>query len=453
MHTYDAAMRSQPRTSRVWVLGIVVTVMVSAACATDTEVATTTSLGTVTTAVALPTTPTEPVVSRHAGEPWFLGTIPSTATPADAALEPVRLGMINQENTPLGSYPELRAAAVAAARWVNAELGGVDGHPIEIHTCQTAFSAEQSESCARRLIEEGVVAFVGGVDVMSGASYPVIEENGLVSVGGIPASLAEQRSSNAFFFSGGDAGALAAFMSHAADAGSGIVALAYGDGVESFEVFARDYGAEVGDSLGLEVLLIPFPLFTTDFEPILTQARDGGAEAVMVLATTTACVPVMQAMADLQYEAQLYLTGACASESTIREAGDLVLGVLFNAEGPVDGADLEASIFQDVIDGYAVEPAGGAGTVAFRGFMNLYALLQDVGFEGAESAVIADAARSAAARPSFWGHPYTCDGNQVPGLPALCAPQQLLFEVGTDGALRSVTGWIATDDLFADALG
>ena len=43
--------------------------------------------------------------------------------------------------------------------------------------------------------------------------------------------------------------------------------------------------------------------------------------------------------------------------------------------------------------------------------------------------------------PSFLGHPSTCDGEQMAGLPALCSPQQVLGELH-DGELTSLGGWI-----------
>ena len=395
------------------------------------------------------------IVSAHAGEEWFLGEVPALAVPADTALEPITLGMINQEDPSVGSYAEVRAAAEAAAAWVNAELGGVDGHPVEIRSCTVMFDAEQSRLCALEMVAEGVVALVGGVHVLSDAADPILEQSGLVSIGGIPANLVEQRSPNAFFFSGGDAGALAGFMAHAAENGRTKVALAYAEDIESFEVAARDYGAAIGVSLGLEVELIPFSFFATDYVPVITRAQDVGADAVVVLASTAACVPVMRAASDLALDAQLYLTGACAGTSVVDAAGDTMVGVVFNSEGAVDGADVEGSLYQAVIDRYADEPAGGAGTVGFRGFMNLYGLLVEAGADDATSPTLRELARSAVDRPSFWGHPYTCDGNQVPGLPALCAPQQLLFGLPAVGEAFAavVTEWIPTDELFADALG
>ena len=115
-----------------------------------------------------------------------------------------------------------------------------------------------------------------------------IERRGLVAVGGIPATLAEQRSTNAFYFSGGDAGALAAFMVHEARRGDRRVALAYGREVDSFEVAARDYGAEVGRSLGLEVDLVPFSVLDTDFTPLLDAVTASGADSRI---NCNACTP------------------------------------------------------------------------------------------------------------------------------------------------------------------
>ena len=36
----------------------------------------------------------------------------------------------------------------------------------------------------------------------------------------------------------------------------------------------------------------------------------------------------------------------------------------------------------------------------------------------------------------------------MPGVPALCAPQQIIFTVAADGVPVGVTDWIATDELF-----
>ena len=49
--------------------------------------------------------------------------------------------------------------------------------------------------------------------------------------------------------------------------------------------------------------------------------------------------------------------------------------------------------------------------------------------------------RSQVDAPSFAGHPYTCDGKQFDGLPAMCSPQQILGEM-EQGQLSQVSDWI-----------
>ena len=118
-----------------------------------------------------------------------------------------------------------------------------------------------------------VIALVGGIDVTSEGSFPVFESNGIPQLGGVPVNLREQQSPVAFFFSGGTAGGMAAFMHHAAAEMSETVLIAHGD-FPSFNVAARDYAAVVGESLGLEVELVSFAMTSSDFLPVLIKNKN-----------------------------------------------------------------------------------------------------------------------------------------------------------------------------------
>jgi branched-chain amino acid transport system substrate-binding protein len=390
------------------------------------------------------------IVERVAGEEWYLGTIPDLPVAADESLEPIRIGMINQEDTPAGSYPELRYAADAAINFINAELGGVDGRPIELVPCITEFSVESSQACAQELVLQEVVALVGGIDVLAQGSLTVLEQNGLPVVGGIPAGLAEQRSPVSFAFSGGTAGGMAAFMQHAADQGYERAFIAYGE-FESFQVAAEDYGARVGEELGLDVRLHAFPLFGADYISVLNDAKAFDAQAVVINAADAACVPVMEGFRDFGFEGTLYLFGACAAEEIIEAAGGANQGVVFNGEGPPEQT-AEGTIYDLASTEYNEGNAQAAGTVAFRGMMNLYSLLVELGGDNITSEGITALLVDAVDRPSFWGHAYTCDGMQVPGLPSLCAPQQTLFNIGDGYDIDFITDWIDTVALFDRAI-
>lgn len=395
------------------------------------------------------------VMGRHAGQEWFLGTISGETEAADPAAEPIRIGLINQENSPAGSFPEIRGAAEAGVAFINAELGGVGGRPLELITCEAVFDATVSQNCAQDLIQQGVVAFVGGIDVTSNGSIPILEANGVPHLGGIPANAEDQVSDHMFFFSGGTTGGVAAMLKHAADNGAEKVFLAFGD-FPSFANAANDYAAPLAEHLGMEIQLAPFNLLQTDFLPTLTDAADSGADAVIVLAADSACVNVISDFAELVPGAQLYMAGACAIDAIVDAVGDAMRDVIMNNEGPNDPDDPGGSIYQDAVDTYAVDPADGAGTVGFRGLMNLWSILDEIGPD-VTSADVLETVRAAVDRPSFWGHPFTCDGNQIPGLPALCAPQQTLFQFidGTAEGVPFADGeeWLDTVALYQEALG
>lgn len=392
------------------------------------------------------------VLARYGGEEWFLGTLPDAPTAADPDAEPIVIGIINQEDTPLGSYPEIRRAVEGGVAFVNAELGGIDGRPIELRTCITSFNPEQSAGCAQEMEQADVVALVGGLDVTSNGSIPVLEQNGIAQVGGIPANLVEQQSDVTFFLSGGVTGALAAFLAHAAEAGGERAVLAYGE-FESFTVAANDYAKPVAESLGMDLETVSFQLTATDFLPVLTRAAESDPDAIIVAAAGAACAPIMRTYRDLDIEAQLYLVGACADDEILLAADGAEEGVIFNSEGPPAGqGDVEGGIFASVNELYANDEAGGAGTVGLRSFFGLYGVISDLGADGISRPAILDSMRTSVDRPGFWGHSYTCDGEQVAGLPALCAPQQSLIRVGAGGEIVTINDeWYDTVALFAGA--
>ena len=188
-------------------------------------------------------------VEALAGEDTTLGVIPDE--PVAATGEPIRLGMINQDTGAVGAFPELTRAARAAVDFVNAELGGVDGRPLELITCDTGFSPEGSTAAPSASSARAWSPSPGGIDVW-GTSIPVLESNEIPYIGGIPVSDAELHSPISFLFSGGSPGAFAAFAAYAVEElGAESIALMYGD-FGSIKEAAERYGAGVAESLGLD---------------------------------------------------------------------------------------------------------------------------------------------------------------------------------------------------------
>ena len=110
----------------------------------------------------------------------------STAAPAepeaaDDSLEPVKVGFHNLEGGVI-SLPEIREAFESGVKYVNEELGGINGRPLEAVTCNLDITPESSVNCANQFVEENVVVAVQGVDVAADAALPIWEEAGLVDI-------------------------------------------------------------------------------------------------------------------------------------------------------------------------------------------------------------------------------------------------------------------------------
>jgi branched-chain amino acid transport system substrate-binding protein len=373
--------------------------------------------------------------------------------PVAADGEPIVLGMVNQENTPGGSYPELSQATTAAIDFVNEQLGGIDGRPVELEVCNTDFSAEGSTSCGQRFVDAGVPVVLGGIDVFGGA-IEVLADNDVPYAGGIPISTPSVQSPNSFQWSGGTWGATVAFAEHAStELEAERVSIVYGEFGSIAE--SAEYAQHVLEASGVSTQLVPYPILAADVASPLQAAATSDPDAVFLLAADTGCKAAFDALRTLDLQAQKYFVGACAAPSIIdsvdTEATD---GTIFNVEGPVtegalgEVADADVELYNAVVTRYGdgLNPVG-AGTVSFRSFMNLWAVLVGLGADGLDAPSIDAALRAQVDTPSFMGHPYTCDGEQFEGLPAICSPQQVLAQM-EDRELTQLGGWVDVGEIY-----
>lgn len=103
------------------------------------------------------------------------------AQAADESMEPVTFGFHNLEGGAV-SLPEIRLGFEEGIKYVNEELGGINGHPIEIESCNVDVTPESSVNCANQFVEAGVDVVVQGVDVAADAALPVLREAGIAEI-------------------------------------------------------------------------------------------------------------------------------------------------------------------------------------------------------------------------------------------------------------------------------
>ena len=89
---------------------------------------------------------------------WALAYTGGKAGKANATLPPVVIGYVNEEGG-VPAFPEATQGLNAAVKYVNDELGGIQGHPIQIEKCFVVAN-EDGQKCGTQLANDDKVKLV-----------------------------------------------------------------------------------------------------------------------------------------------------------------------------------------------------------------------------------------------------------------------------------------------------
>jgi branched-chain amino acid transport system substrate-binding protein len=80
----------------------------------------------------------------------YLAYTGGKAGKADSSLPPVYIGWLNQQGGSQAIGPLATNGAQMAVNCINAELGGVDGHPLKLSTCFITSAEEEGTTCGQQ---------------------------------------------------------------------------------------------------------------------------------------------------------------------------------------------------------------------------------------------------------------------------------------------------------------
>lgn len=113
---------------------------------------------------------------------------PSSAAPSGPATgEPIKLLNISTLESAVFSAPQVQSAIEARVDSIN-EAGGVGGRPIEIEFCNDKFDPNEASACARKAVDEKVVAVVGSLNLFAANIFPILSDAGIPWIGGAGSS-------------------------------------------------------------------------------------------------------------------------------------------------------------------------------------------------------------------------------------------------------------------------
>jgi branched-chain amino acid transport system substrate-binding protein len=369
-----------------------------------------------------------------------------TSTPTAAA---IKIGFLNQGSGAL-AFPDFGTGGTVGIDQVNAD-GGVNGHPIDLVTCNTDGTPAASVTCANQFVSDEVVAVVQGIDLSSDTALEILAGAGIPFVGHTPFGSAQADSPDAWFF-GAAPGAFYSVPLKTLKEEYGATTVAFLNPDSPVGRAVADISlVPAAEALGID-LSLNFYSTPANYNAAFASAVAGNPDAVFIIGPEPDCTAFIQAGRTLGYQGKIF-AGSCGQFVTADPAA--AEGVLVDSDlyATSNTSDIPASA-ADQIKAYlkAVEGQPAANVDNFT--QMTYSTMQDLaavartidGEVTAES--LKTALRGVAGVDSFMGQPLTCDGKQWPDNRSICAPGVLVYVV-KDGKLQPLGDtFVSTADLY-----
>jgi branched-chain amino acid transport system substrate-binding protein len=353
--------------------------------------------------------------------------------PKKASGEPVTFGFINQEDSPLGSFTEYRIGAEAAVDYVNKQLDGLHGRPIELDQCITKGSPESTTGCANQILEKDPVALLGGVDVLAIVAAPIFEAAKVPILGGAALTPPEHSSPVGVRFNGWSLTGPPLMAEYAAkQLEAKNVVLVFPENPASRPVVDL-FIKPVLKKAGVKFTEAAGTADQTDWTPVLSAAAAQNPDAIISVADANQCIGIMKARQSLAIKAPLLMVAACNAPDLLKDAGPAAEGVYFGQmHPPVTSKSKDVETFKKMMKKYAPKgtPLTEITQDGFASVMNVWEVLNKAPAASLDSSDDVLAAFKATKNEhNFMGHPYTCDGAQVPNAPSVCNADGRMVQV------------------------
>lgn len=358
---------------------------------------------------------------------------------------PIPIGFTNTENSPAGSYPDFRIGAEAAVKYINNDLGGVNGRPLDMETCINNSSGESSISCANQFVQGGKVAVSYGYDFGSAGGWPVYTRAGIPVVGGIATEPVQLTSPNSFSFIGGTSGAIPALSRYIGETLKAKSVSILGIDIPAARLSIDNFAKPVLTATGVNQIIDVFESPTAaDWTPSLTKANETNPDAILVLSSGATCAKIMQSAIALSIDPKkMVYPQNCLGTDTLDAGGAGAEGISANSPFLAPQSDdVEVKIFRDAMEKHASGSNIGPDTqMGFSQIMDLYAIMKKIPGEITPNAIMT-ALQATSDEPNFMAHPYTCNGSQVPGLPAICNANERILKVESGQLVDVTNSWV-----------
>ena len=240
---------------------------------------------------------------------------------ANPRLAPVTIGFINQQGGPPNvNRPQATSVIRAGVRMVNAELGGIHGHPLRLSECFVAEAEEEGVRCGQQFANDrNVKAVLFGFLVNGNQSLYATLRGTKPVIGGVTATAVDPTARNAYFLNGSQTSVLGPFGTFTQRFLRNVRTVAI--------VYPNQPGADTAafalrramQQVGRQVTMIATPPLSTDLLGAATQASS--ADMIIPALGFTECVPFARALDQIRYSKPVLSTPLCTAIPRAAYAG------------------------------------------------------------------------------------------------------------------------------------
>ena len=376
----------------------------------------------------------------------YLSYVHGKAGKADASLPPVTIGWINQQGGQQAIGPLATAGAQMAVKYINAELGGVGGHPVALKTCFITSAEEEGKTCAQQLLADKSVQVIdeGAVAIGIQSFYSTIAGAKPVIVG-VAVTPVDSVQKNAVIMFGDVTHVLGPFGTYATQVLHAKTAALVYPNISGI----TDGATAIYNSLksaGVSVKKVAYDESSTDLIGPLTSAGATTADMVIPYSDSSGCVNLAKGLKQLGItdakkivSAPLCLNGQVAAGL----GGDFPIWTYAIASSLFgDPTDPGMPPYMKVAAKYST-PANAPdpwNIVSFAQLLTTVRYLNELGYGKATSASILAKAK-AFTGPVALGAPSLACG-KYPSAPAVCNDRAQFFQYHGKHVFVKVAPWL-----------
>jgi branched-chain amino acid transport system substrate-binding protein len=368
---------------------------------------------------------------------------------ANAKLSPVNVGFVNQQGGAVVIGANATNGAELAVNYANADLDGIDGHPIKLDTCFIASEEAEGTTCGQQflatkglsVIDEGAVATgIQSLYRTLGGARPVIA--------GIATTPVDDVQKYAVILFGDGTHVLAPYATYAKDV---LHAKTVADIYENEPGIVPDAQAQIAalKQDGIKVTSAAYPPTETDVITPLTSADAASADMVIVNTDANGCVNMANALTQVGITdaKKIVANPLCLNAQVISALGDFpkwTYGIASSLDGDTTDKGVAPYVAVAKKFGDSANASDPWNIVNFGTMISTIRFLNEVAAKSGVSGITPArvlAAAKAFKGPQALGAP-SLDCGKFKSAPAVCNDRAQFFAYQGKGVFVKEAGWL-----------